>query len=313
MNFNNLEKRKVKVGSIEKEIMYDVLKDLPSGKRSYPDLGNVYVRGFSYGEILEISKINDEYLEDTLRIYREVIKFENPNYELEDLELVDYILLTSIVNIMTSKDFKWYPNFTCSNIVKNPNKIKLEMSINEFETLIKDLNHKLKTDISDDEKEEIKSDLEKFKQRLKELKNDLENFDEDEYVECGAIVNTPISLDNFEVVINDPNIVIPVYYKFSGVELELKPLTVRDYIDLEKLPEKYNKEIAELAKYIRNFNFNESYELIKTAMPWEIDELLNYIERLKVKLKPIKTRCFKCGAEYDLEVDLKDIKVLPRI
>jgi hypothetical protein len=312
MNFKNLEKRPYKIGNIEKEILYDILEDLPSGKRSYPDIGKVYIRGLFYGEVLELSRITSDSLEDSIKIYKDAIKFENEKYKLEDLELVDYILVTAISNIMTTKDFNWYPDFICSNIIRNPKITQLENQKEEFETVLKELKELLQKEEDEVEKEKIEKDIKKISEELKKIKDKIENFDEDEYVPCNTPVTTPINLDSFEIEIKDPNIIFPVYYKMGEVELELKALSVQDQIELEKV-NNLNEDIATLAKHIKNMPFEDAYKFLKISMPYEIEDLKNYIDRFDISLKPILTRCPRCGKEYELLIDLKDIKVLPRV
>jgi len=308
MNFNNLEKREIKVGNIDREILFDVLDELPSGKRLYKDIGKVFVRGLFYGEVLEASKIDENNLNETLRVYRDAIKFENANYKLEDLEIVDYILLTSIVNIMTTPDFKWFPSFTCENIIENP-KIKLaDSEIEELNLIKNQLKEDLKDEnISDETIEMINNDLKDLDKQIENLKIQKKEAEDEPFVECGAVVSNPITLDDFEIDIKDQNLTFPVFYNFSGVELELAPLTIKDVKD-------YKNEIDEISSYssyIKNFDENDSFNLIKNSFPYDVEKLENYIERFKIQIKPFKVKCNKCGKEYKLEIDLKDIKVLP--
>jgi len=310
MSFKNLEEKTIQIGSINKKVLYNVINELPSEKRLYPDIGKVYVRGLFYGEVLEASKINDDSLESTIKLYSDAIKFENPNYTLEDLELVDFILLTSIVNIMTTPDFKWYPDFKCSNIIENPKLKKLKLDLEDLKYDLEDLEELYNNAEDEVEKEKISKSINNIKDKIKELEEKINNFDEDEYVECGARVTTPISFDDLVIYVVDPNITVPEYYNFEGVELELKPLTVKDYIELEKATD-LNENLAILAKHIKNIKFEDAYNLIKMSSPWEIENLSEFIERFSIEIKPIKTRCLRCGKEYELYIDLKDIKVLP--
>jgi hypothetical protein len=312
MQFKNLEKKVEKIGNIEKEIMYNILEDLPSNKRSYPDIGKIYVRGLFFGEVTELSRINEDSLQDTLKVYRDAIKFENSNYKLEDLELVDYILLTSIVNIMTTPDFKWYLDFKCSNLIRNPKLTQLEIEKEGIEATIEDLEEKYSKEEDETIKEKIQKDLNLLKEELAKIVEKIENFNGEEIVECGANVSTPITIEDFEIEIIDPSIIFPVYYNFSGQELELKALNIQDEIELDEYTE-LNPDIAYLAKHIKNMDFNDAYNLLKMSMPWEVEELEKYIERFNIELKPFLAKCPRCGKEYDLYIDLKDIKVLPHL
>jgi hypothetical protein len=309
---HKLVKREIKIGNLTKEIMFTQLEQLPSGNRCYPDIGKIYIRGLFYGEILELSKLNDNSLETSLKVYRDAIQFENDTYSLEDLELIDYIFVTSISNILTSEDYKWYPDFKCFNIIKNPKLTELELDLKHYKNILNELNKKLPSIKSDEEKENIQKDIEIAKKQISELEEKIENFDEDLEVECGVKVSTPITIDDISFEIKDSNIIFPLYYNFNNTELVLMPLNVKDEIDLEKkIEEGYTFDIAFLAKHIKNIPFEDAYNLIRSSMPYEVNQLIEYVDRFKIKINPIKTQCPRCGKQYDLSIELKDIKVLP--
>ena len=195
---HKLVKREIKIGNITKEIMFTELKDLPSGKRNYPDIGTIYVRGLFFGEVLELSKLNDDSLETSIKVYRDAIQIENSNYSLEDLELIDFIFVTSISNILTSEDYKWHPDFRCYNLIKNPKLTQMENELEELKEILNNLTEKLKSDTEN--KEQIEKDIETLKKEIKNLEEKIENFDEDLEVECGANVSTPITIDDLSLM-----------------------------------------------------------------------------------------------------------------
>ena len=305
---NKIVEREMHIGPIIKKIKYNEIEELPSEKRLYSDIGKIYVRGFFYNEVLEISKNIDDSLKASIRFFKDAIQFENTNYSLEDLELVDYIFLTSIVNILTNEDLKWYPEFTCSNIIKNPKLKKIENDIEDIEAKIEILKEALKKE-TPEQKKLIKEDISNYKKLLKTLDDKLKNFSEDKEVICKASVMTPITMDDLEFIYENENIMIPSYVKISDIELEISPLTVKDYIEIEDIED----DLTILAKYIKNFTLNDAVEILKYSMSYEVEKISEIINQMEIKLKPIKTRCQRCGAEYELDIQLTDIKVLPII
>jgi len=216
----NLEKREMKIGNIVKEISYLPIEILPSNNRSYKDIGKIYVRGLFYGEVVDLSKIEDDSLETSLRVYRDAIQIENPQYKLEDLELIDYIFVTTIANILTTENYKWFTDFRCDNIIKNPKIREKQLDIEEYEDKINLLTSKLNEEgIPEEDIEDIKKDIETLKNLIKKTEEEITKLEPE--VVCNTKVSAPITLDDLSFEIADENLIFPVYYNFGGVEIEI--------------------------------------------------------------------------------------------
>ena len=111
----NAEEQLRKSKLTKKDHRYLVIKQLPSNFRSY-DTDTVYVRGLTWGEVSSLSTIasNATYT-DLANIYSDAID----GVEVEELELMDFIILMEISTIWTSRKNGWVPNVRCPHVIYN--------------------------------------------------------------------------------------------------------------------------------------------------------------------------------------------------
>ena len=101
---------------------YQVVNQLPSNFRSYK-FKSIMVRGLYYIEALAVARYigkleNEINYPQLASIYSDVIKVSAPegvDFNIMDLELLDFTTLVSISSILTFPKFSWNPSVPCSN------------------------------------------------------------------------------------------------------------------------------------------------------------------------------------------------------
>jgi|GEM_PF-7079137 len=310
-----------KFGTIEKSIRYVKVTNTPSMFRSYPQITEVLVRGQFYDEVLAISKITSEYtISQAVDVYRDCIKFNDPDFQLEDLELSDFILLSTISNIQTNEDFEWKPRIECNNITENP-------LLKQYRRNIEDLNDSLKRieEAMPTLTEKEQEDSLKYKKEYKELKKDFEEkinniiASGNEITKCDCIIETPIKADNLDFLSDDEMVELPYVIDLDGVAVELNVLKVSDYIFFEnnhkQLAEKFNVSHDSIKKalYIKNkdFSFEQKLDTIRYSRPQAIKRLDEFAEISEIVLDDLHIPCPQCQKRYTLRINLETLKVYP--
>lgn len=116
------EKRQYKSVDLDYTLL-DVKKSLPSRGSFYP-FQFIYIRGLRFREQLEITsidKISDPILayNSVMRIYRECVQFDNPDYTFDQLLYDDLYALCLWIIILTNKQQKWTIQHTCQHCNKD--------------------------------------------------------------------------------------------------------------------------------------------------------------------------------------------------
>lgn len=101
---------------------YQVVNQLPSNFRSYK-FKSIMVRGQYYIEALAVARYigkleNEIDYPQLASIYSDIIKVsasEGADFNIMDLELLDFTTLVSISSILTFPKFSWNPKVPCSN------------------------------------------------------------------------------------------------------------------------------------------------------------------------------------------------------
>jgi len=318
------EKQKVKLGTIEKEIEYQKVEETPSMFRSYGSNKAFYVRGLFFDEVRELSKFNNDYsIAEGVKVFRNAIKFEDPNMTIEDMEISDFVLATTISNLYTNPEHSWSPNFRCDNIIDNPKITKNEKMIKNKQIILENINMTL-PNFKDENLKKAESDIEKLVKEIGELQKEIDKLKSNPdnlRVKCNTVINSKITLADLAFRVEDSNVEVPIYFNLEGVELELAPLTIRDYIFLEKNLERLQDELNTSdetivkALYIKNEDMilQQKIDVIKYSMPSEVLKLDEQIVRFDIDLENIILTCPNCKKEYVIDIDIVDLKVYPRL
>jgi len=320
MNIESIEKS-INIGKIKKNILYKKISGTPTMYRSYPNISAIYVRGLYYGEVAEIAKLNSEYsLEEAVDIYRDAIYFEgDDNFKIEDLELADFVILSSVSNILTTENFAWHTNFNCTGFKDNPEIQQIKNDIEEIKSKLQIIEDVI-PELTDKDLEKALEDKKKNYEELDELEKKLKNFDGPEKVPCNFLIQAPITIEDLAFEIEDENVEVPLYILLEGNEIKLEPLKVKDYIfiddELDNLIDQFNvnEEVIFLALHIKNeeFSLEDKINIIKYSSPSEIENLKESIERFNVNIKDVEVKCPICGKKYIIEIELQKLKVYPQ-
>ena len=313
-----------KIGNIEKSILYKKISETPSMNRSYKHIDYFLVRGLFYQEVVEMSKLNSYSLNDAVRLYSDAIKIPDNSMTLEDLELADFLMLAVIVNLMTEDNFEWTPSFKCDNIIKDS---KLEEYQEDYEyvsDILVAIEDTIKDAILEEDYEKAINGKKEGEKNLEDLKKKIEEekTKEKEDVICDATVSKKFSIFDLDFLYDD--IEIPVSFNLDGVFIDLEPLRVKDYIDLDLNLERYfelynvSEELIVLSKYTKRVNgeivnTEDVIELPKYSKPNDIIELKDIIQKLDVEIKPVEVLCPKCKKKYYMAIKLEKLKAFPRL
>lgn len=318
------EKQKVKLGTIEKEIEFQKIEDTPSMFRSYKNNKAFYVRGLFFDEVRELSKFENDYsIAEGVKVFRNAIKFEDPNMTIEDMEISDFVLATTISNLYTNPEHSWTPRFKCDNIIDNPKITKNEKMIKNKQIILENINMTL-PNLKGEDFKRAEEDIDKIVKEIEALKNEIDEIKSNPdnlKVKCDTIINTDITLSDLAFRVEDSSVPVPIYFNLEGVELELAPLTIRDYIFLEKNLEKLQDELNTSdetivkALYIKNndMTLQQKIDSIKYSIPSEVLKLDEQISRFDIDLENIIIKCPNCKKEYVIDIDIDDLKVYPRL
>lgn len=94
-------------------VIDSVVKQLPSGMRSYPRDTTISIRGLLFSETKKCSRLlNKNDIEELAHLYKDVVK----GIDILDLELVDFSLLLILSSTWTVDNFSWNPTILCNNL-----------------------------------------------------------------------------------------------------------------------------------------------------------------------------------------------------
>lgn len=95
---------------------------------------------------------------------------------------------------------------------------------------------------------------------------------------------------------------LPVGVELRNTSLEFSPITLRGYLELEKI-QRNDDEVALMAKQCVNLEYSEAYKIIDNLSPDEGDLINQIDEMLYHGLKPLDIKCTSCQAMNEVEVD----------
>jgi len=110
---------------------------------------------------------------------------------------------------------------------------------------------------------------------------------------CGKENKNTIKLSELEFF--DINVDLPIKFELNDEILEFYPLTIGDYLFLEKSSFK-DDEDAKMALMMKNKTFNEAYKIIKEKMSGQLVNALETIDTILYHgVKNLKFTCKECG------------------
>jgi hypothetical protein len=318
MNYNFKEVKEIeKIGKIEREFDFTVVDQLPSGFRCYKDLNHVYVRGLFYAETMALSKVKTDNLKQIISIYRDSIKFRNPDFRLEDLEFADFLLLITIVNIQTvGPKYGWNTGIKCKNMIKNKNIEEIKEKL-EF---LNDIKEELPKKIKETDDENIINNLNKkissINDEIEEKNKEIEELilNEGNIIQCNTNITSPITLSDLDFVIEDDDVEVPQEILLGTFRYNLSPLKVSDYIlyKEEYFENNDDKLIFNKALFIdSDLDIETKIDIVKYMTPQEADEFNSIIDRFNIKLNMVEKSCNNCGKVHKVKIGLTKLKVYP--
>jgi hypothetical protein len=130
--------------------------------------------------------------------------------------------------------------------------------------------------------------------------------------ECKGRVVGSIVLDDLDFDESLTDVTFPIEMTLGGETHNIAPLTMRDIIAIDRLPSELQSE-ASFAAMIKDKESTLNYKLdvIKYAMPYEVEDLKRLDDELDIDIKPITKKCKVCGKEAKIFLNLNQLKVYP--